>query len=328
MQFTTEVRIDTNVLDVNHSHSILLMGSCFVEHIGEKLKGAKFNALINPYGVLYNPMSIVTSLKEMLNNTPYNLSSLFFYQGLWHSAMHHSVFSGASKEKVLENINDALNEAHLFLKQTDYLVVTLGSSWVYFDKTHHQIVGNCHKQPEHFFTRQLVEVDEIVNEWNRVIELLLAVNPNLKILFTVSPIRHVRDGLHGNQLSKSTLLLSIHKLQEQRKNTVYYFPAYEIMLDELRDYRFYADDMCHPSGLAVDYIWEKFIHFAISVQSQDLIKECEKIKKALNHRPFNPESEKHQEFLKNLLEKIEALSKRYPNLAFNKEIELCHTQLI
>ncbi len=328
MQFTTEVKVRKNVIDINHSQSILLMGSCFVEHIGVKLKESKFDVFINPYGVLYNPMSITDSLEEILKNKKYQQKDLFFYQGLWHSKMHHSMFSNVSADKVLETINYHLDLAYDFLTKADYLIITLGSAWVYYDKESAKVVGNCHKLPENYFIRKLVKVDEIVQEWNRTLDSLLVINPKLEILFTVSPIRHIRDGLHGNQLSKSTLLLAIHKLETQRKNRVHYFPAYEILLDELRDYRFYADDMCHPSELAVDYIWRKFIHYAISVDSQDLISECSKIQKALNHRPFNPESKEHQQFLENLLEKIELLSKRYPNLAFNKEIELCHTQLI
>lgn len=328
MRFSTEVKVKTEEVSVNHTHSLFLMGSCFVEHIGEKLKDSKFEIQINPYGVLYNPMSIALSLMEILERKHYQPKDLFNYQGLWHSSMHHGIFSNTSSSKVLEDINSKIDEAHDFLKHTDFLIITFGSAWVYHSKNEKSIVGNCHKLPEKYFHRRRVEVKDIVALWTVVIESLMKLRPSLKIIFTVSPIRHIRDGLHGNQLSKSTLLLAIDELQNHWKKNTHYFPAYEIVLDELRDYRFFADDMCHPSSLAIDYIWEKFIKFAVSSDTQQVITECQKINKALRHRPFNYQSEEHQLFLRNLLLKLEELSKRYPNLAFNKEIELCHTQLI
>ncbi len=328
MRFRTEVKVKTEGMSINHTHSLLLMGSCFVEHIGTRLKESKFDVQVNPYGVLYNPMSIAFSLKEILEGKQYQFKNLFNYQGLWHSSMHHSVFSNESKSKVLEDINKKIKVAHDFLKQMDVLIITFGSAWVYHSKNENLIVGNCHKLPESSFCRRRVEVNEIIDLWNVLIESLIKLRPSLKLIFTVSPIRHIRDGLHENQLSKSTLLLAIDELQKQWGKCIYYFPAYEILLDELRDYRFFADDMCHPSSIAIDYIWEKFIKFAISSDSQQLMAECQKINKSLNHRPFDYQSKEHQLFLRNLLLKIEELSKRYPNLAFNKEIELCHTQLI
>lgn len=328
MRFRTAVKVRAEEVSINHSHSVLLMGSCFVEHIGKKLNESKFNVQINPYGVLYNPLSIALSLKEILEGKPYLPQDLFYHQGLWHSAMHHSTFSDASHSTVLERINQRMEKAHDFLGQMDFLILTFGSAWVYQSRSENQIVGNCHKLPESCFHRRRVEVNEIVAVWNDLLETLMQRKPSLKIIFTVSPIRHIRDGLHENQLSKSTLLLAIDELQKRWKKNIHYFPAYEIALDELRDYRFFADDMCHPSALAIDFIWEKFVHFAISSDSKGVMAACEEINKALSHRPFDYQSEAHQLFLKNLILKIEELSKRYPNLAFNKEIELCRTQLI
>lgn len=336
MRFRTEVKIDSSQLKINHNHSLLLIGSCFVEHMGKKLNDTKFNVLINPYGVLYNPLSISASLHEIVEKKEYCKGQLFNHQGLWHSAMHHSSFSNVSQTEVLEHINREINTAYNFINQSDYLVVTFGSAWVYHNKLQNNkigietssVVGNCHKLPERYFNRRLISVSEITKEWNSLLVDLFSINPSMKIIFTVSPIRHLRDGLQGNQLSKSTLLLAIHELKKQWNEQVVYFPAYEIVLDELRDYRFFSDDMCHPSLLAIEYIWEKFTGSFLSPESLAIIEECNQINKALSHRPFNPESKEHQRFLRTLIDKIEKLSKRYPNLALNKELELCHTQLI
>ena len=241
--------------------------------------------------------------------------------------MHHGDFSSADKEKVLETINTRLQEAHAVFSQLDYLLLTFGTAWVYESKETGRVVSNCHKQPETKFTRRKLSVDEIVLDYKELLSDVLLRNPKLKILFTVSPIRHVRDGLHANNLSKATLLLAVEQLQMLFPGHVFYFPAYELLLDELRDYRFYAEDMVHPSKLAVDYVWERFVHSCISADALQIMEESENIRKSLAHRPFHPESDEYKRFLGQIVLKIERLNGKYPYLDFKKEREICRIRL-
>ncbi len=216
----------------------------------------------------------------------------------------------------LQQINDRLRQAHDRMSRTDWLLLTWGTTFVYQQRETGRIVSNCHKQPEKLFTRRMLTVDEIVDEYTRFLKELRNQNSTLKVLFTVSPIRHIRDGMHANQLSKATLLLAIEQLQSIFPTTIFYFPSYEIMLDELRDYRFYADDMLHPSPLAVNYLWERFSDVFFSDETKTIMDECESIRKALAHRPFHPDSEEHKRFLGQIVLKIERLNRKYPYLEF------------
>ena len=205
-------------------------------------------------------------------------------------------------------------------------MLTFGTAWVYEQKHTGRIVGNCHKQPDKLFTRRLLSVEEIVVEYFDLLKMLQELNPNLKVLFTVSPIRHAKDGMHGNQISKSTLLLAIDTLQHHYP-MCHYFPSYEIVLDELRDYRFYADDMLHPSPLAIRYLWERFSETFFSSETKQVIVAVQDIRRDLAHKPFHPESEAYQRFLGQIVLKIERLIGKYPYLDFQKETELCHIRL-
>ena len=295
MEFRTQVKQEKALFTFSHADSILLMGSCFAENIGEKLTNHFFPVDINPFGTLYNPASVASGLRMLIDSQSLKPSDLFCHEGVYHS---------------LQQINDRLNSSSAVLKMADRLVVTFGTAWVYKLKTNGSIVANCHKLPDKLFSRTRLTVSDIVSEWTDLLNLLLARNPNLKILFTVSPVRHWKDGANGNQLSKATLLLSIDELRRLFPDCVDYFPAYEIIMDELRDYRFYADDMLHPSSLAVEYIWKSFSEQFLSSESFALLKDLAEVQKAINHRPFNPESEAYHSFIKQTLRKAEDINDR------------------
>lgn len=327
MDFQTKVELPAGLPPVTHSGQILLLGSCFAENMGRQLAENKFRVDINPFGILYNPLSVSAALGEILKGKVYLEEDLFFHNGLWNSPMHHGSFSASVPEDTLRNINNRLLQAHRSIQQLDWLMLTFGTAYAYEQKETGRVVSNCHKLPESTFTRRLLSVNEIVNAYTSLITTMAARNPDLKILLTVSPIRHIRDGMHANQLSKSTLLLAIERFQQQFPSHIFYFPSYEIVLDELRDYRFYADDMLHPSPMAVRYLWNRFSDAFFSAETQQIMSEVESIRRGLAHKPFHPGSETYQRFLGQIVLKIERLIRKYPYLDFQKETELCHTRL-
>lgn len=308
MEFRTQVKFEKALFTFSHKDLILMMGSCFAENIGEKLKSYFFPVDINPFGTLYNPASVASALQMLIDDKQLTASDLFGYEGQFHSFTHHSRFSTPTEEEALRKINERLSFSAATLKNADRLVVTFGTAWVYSLKEDDRIVANCHKLPEKMFLRTRLRVEDIVEEWSELLNKLHRLNPKLKVLFTVSPIRHWKDGANGNQLSKATLLLAIDELRRQFPDFTAYFPAYEIMMDELRDYRFYSDDMLHPSPLAVEYIWECFSGHYLSRDTLVLLKELAEIDKALNHKPFNPEGESYRNFLRQTLKKAESIS--------------------
>ena len=327
MDFYTAVELPTDMPRLTHADRLMLLGSCFATNMGIKLTDAKFCCDVNPYGVLYNPLSISAALREIRAGKKYDSDHLFFFRECWHSPMHHGDFSSAEVEEALQCINERLQEAHNNLTKVDYLMLTFGTAWVYQSKDTGQIVANCHKQPEANFTRRKLSIEEIVLDYKTLLTDLFMQNPKLKILFTVSPIRHVRDGMHANALSKATLLLAIEQLQVAYPEQVFYFPAYELLMDELRDYRFYAEDMVHPSEVAVRYVWQRFVETCISADALQIMEESENIRKALLHKPFHPESDEYKRFLGQIVLKIDRLNGKYPYLDFKKEKEICRIRL-
>lgn len=289
------------------------MGSCFADNIGDRLRIAGFDCLRNPFGTLYNPASIARAMTIALSwhGMEKIAKDVFESNGLWHSWMHHSRFSADSRQKLLDNIGVSLNSIEERLSELDVLIVTFGSAFVYRLKETGDIVANCHKQNENLFDRGRLQIQEIVNQWTELIARLKEINPKMRIIFTVSPIRHKRDGLHENQLSKSTLLMAIDEICANDSSMCLYFPSYEIMMDELRDYRFYADDMVHPSSLAVEIIWERFVETYMSKQTKLISAECRKVMAALSHRPFNPDGAEYAKFRASVMEKIQKLKKDY-----------------
>lgn len=326
MEFRTRVELPVGNGEIRHSDRLMAWGSCFAENIGKLLDDYKFTCDLNPFGILYNPLSIARAMDTLLERRLYTESNLLYHKGNWCSLMHHSAFSSADKEECLSHINTRIRQGADNLEQADWLLFTWGTACIYEWKETGEIAGNCHKLPEKLFTRRLLETKEIVDTYTRLLAELHKRNPKLNVVFTVSPIRHAKDGMHGNQLSKATLLLAIDKLCE-RFSFCHYFPSYEIMMDELRDYRFYADDMFHPTPLAVNYIWQCFQTVFFKPATLQIMKQWDEIKKALAHRPFHPESATYRTFLSQILLKIETLKEKFPYLDVQNEETLCQALL-
>lgn len=292
MKLATNVEIPRSPYSMEYGVPMLLLGSCFADEIGGKMKDTGFEVLNNPFGTLYNPYSVAACLQRTLENMPIAEDEMVFHEGLWHSWLHHSRFSHPEKRVCLEQCNDSVRQAHGFLQKSPWVWITFGTAWVfalvqgagYNVHTTGAIVANCHKLPPSCFERYRLTVPEIVEMWKPLVEKLSGMG--CRIVFTVSPIRHMADGAHGNQLSKATLLLAVDALVEMFGN-VQYFDSYEILMDELRDYRFYARDMCHPSGLAVDLVWERLQQTYMSETTRICVGRNEKLHRQLRHRPLH-----------------------------------------
>ncbi len=313
MKLSTAVSIPKSDVLIDHQNPIFLIGSCFAENIGTKLIDSKFDVNVNPNGIIFNPISIVNALKRIIKLDLYQENELKDYDNNWFSFQHHSSFSSFNKEECLTKVNDELRNGHDHLKKTKTIFITFGSAWVY-EYEQIGIVANCHKIPNKNFTKRLLSVKEIITAFESIQDDLKEYN----VIFTVSPVRHSKDGLHENNLSKSTLHLAINNLVEQNSNYSY-FPAYELVIDELRDYRFYKDDLVHLTDLAVDYVWEKFSVGYFSDSTKELNAEIEKVKAAANHRPFNFDSKNHQNFIVHQIQIMDNLNERCPFLSFEEE---------
>jgi hypothetical protein len=319
--FRTEISIDKPLSLIDYNDPIMFMGSCFAENIGARFLQGRFNCMVNPHGILYNPSSIANAINQIIKNKPINESQLVYKDGLYHSFDHHGDFSSTSKEEVLERINHSLQIAHKHLSTCKFLFITFGTAWVFENIEKQHIVANCHKFPAAHFQRYKLETNNIVKNYKTIIYDLKQFNPDLQVIFTVSPVRHIKDGAHGNQLSKSTLLLAIDQLM-QIDNSLQYFPAYELMNDDLRDYRFYADDMLHPNSQAINYIWEKFCQKWFTTSALNFYKDALTIEKARSHRPLFANSPEYEKFVRSTLHKIETLSMLYPLANFKEDRDL------
>ena len=317
MDFRLELTPKTFGSLINHQHSLLLMGSCFTENIGAKLTQHKFTVLENPNGILFNPISICHALKTYAANKKYSNTDLFYANECWNSWQHHSRFSKPDASECLAAINQSQQNAHEFLLQADWLFITLGSAFVY-QKEDGAVVANCHKIHVDTFTKRLLEPDEIKNALQEMQQVLLQLNSKLKIIYTISPVRHLRDGLIENNRSKAVLIQAVHELVNESES-FFYFPAYELVIDDLRDYRFYAEDMVHPNYAATNYVWDKFVGACIDEPTQKLMKSIREIHIAVNHKPFHPGSVQHQIFLNSYLQKVKALRESHPYIDFRKE---------
>lgn len=299
---------------MDYQSNILTLGSCFSENMGLKMKNVFFKTEINPFGVLYNPVSILYSINLLIENKRFTASDIFEYKSLWHSFAHSSSFSDVSSELCLSKMNERIAFASEFIKITDVLLITFGTAWVFTDKESGRVVSNCHKLPSGKFNRRRLTVDEITEAYSDLLTKLKALYPNLNVVFSVSPIRHWKDGAHENTISKSTLLLAVDALQSQFDN-VHYFPAYELLMDELRDYRFYASDMLHPSDVAVEYIWTKFSASVFSEETLQLMKKLEQLAADRAHRPLHPLSPEYALFKENAEKRKNEIIQKYPFLA-------------
>ena len=304
---------------VELNHQLFLAGSCFTEQIGDKLINHKFSVTQNPNGILFNPISIAKSIESYISNQSYQGEDLFFHNELWGSWDHHTKFSSIDQESCLQQINLSQQLAHQQLKKADWLILTLGSAFAY-QLEDNRVVANCHKVPTDKFQKKLYSSTEIHDALATMIEQLKAFNPNLKIIFTISPVRHLRDGFVENNRSKANLITAVAELTESFGH-VFYFPAYELIIDDLRDYRFFAEDMVHPNYQATQYVWEKFIDCCISESTQQLMKEITVINMARKHKPFNPKSNQHLTFLKTHLNKTQELLKKAPFLNLSDELK-------
>lgn len=326
-RFRTVVDIPKSENQINYQTKILMLGSCFVENIGNIMTQNKFNTTVNPFGVIYNPISVANSLKILIENKIFDENDLNFANGLYFSYYHHGSFSNANADECLENMNAKMQSASLDLAGADILFITFGTSWVFELIDSGKVVSNCHKQSAGIFNRYRLEVDEIVKLYKELILSLSLFNPHLKIVFTLSPIRHWKDGAHANQLSKSTLLLAIDHMV-QLFDQVSYFPSYEIVMDELRDYRFYHEDMIHMNTASVNYIWSRFEDTFMHKETLDQMKKIKKLILAAKHRPFNPNSESHQKFVSTTLNNMEDLENQFLNLSFDVERTLMRKNLL
>jgi GSCFA family len=324
MDFHLEFSPKQFLQKINHQHKLLLMGSCFTENIGDKLLAHKFSVLQNPNGILFNPVSVKEAIENYIVNKVITENDLFYLNEAYHSWQHHSRFSGVAKETAVKKINISTNAAHQYLKQSDFVIITLGSAWIYelTNKATNAIIKNVaannHKAPADWFKRRLLSNEEVIAALNSMVLQLQNFNLSLKIVFTISPVRHLREGFVENNRSKAALINAVHLATETFKN-VFYFPAYELVIDDLRDYRFFAEDMVHPNYAATNYVWEKFVATCIDEPSQLLMKEINEINAAINHKPFNPASAAHKKFQEINLNKIKALQHQHQYLDFTKE---------
>ena len=328
MKWNTPIAIEKQKGYLQHGSPMLLLGSCFADNVGEYLQKAKFAIEANPFGTLYNPESIANALERLMCGEEYTIEELQKSGDLWYSYHHHGKFSTPSAETTLRLINDSFTRAVAMLSRCERLIVTFGTAYIYRLAESGEVVANCHKQPAQLFVRTRLEADEIVARWDSLLKRLAYLAPQCKVLFTVSPIRHLSDGAHNNQLSKSTLLLAIDKLCKNNSETCSYFPAYEIVLDELRDYRFYADDMAHPSQQAIGYICERLCDTYFTDATRDIAERCLKIARSLQHRPLNgTDNDAYRQFAQRLIAQMQQAEQLHPCIDYCNEIEELKQQI-
>ena len=318
MEFFIKPDIPPPPFGISHADRLLLVGSCFTSNVGKQLEGLKFSVKHNPTGILFDPYSVVRHLRDALENKKYNTADLAFRDEVWHSYNHHTDFSSTDPEAAIKHINAAISTTSAFLKQANILFLTLGSAFYYRLAENNERVANCHRFPSQTFTKHLAEIDEIVREFKQLIEDIRIQNPSIKIVFTVSPVRHIREGVVNNNRSKARLLEAVHQLCDVLENT-YYFPAYELVIDVLRDYRFYDLDMVHPNYSATQFVFEQFKHTFFNAETMELSDRIKEIAIAYRHKPNFPDTEAHRKFLTANLKKIEALQQAIPQIDWDLE---------
>lgn len=320
MNFFTHIAISRPPRRFSYADRFLLLGSCFAQNMAGYMKENRFDMDVNPFGTLYNPASISRALRILLEGKTFSSSDLFRYGERWYSWMHQGSFSGMSEAECLETINPRLIHAEERLGGLSCLIITWGTAYIYRLRSTGEVVSNCHKVAGREFMRERLSVEDIVADWGELLGLLVNRCPSLQqIILSVSPIRHWKDGAHGNQLSKATLLLAAEQLEQKYPGFVQYFPAYEIMMDELRDYRFYADDMLHPSPQTVEYIWDSFRTNYLTEETLAVMEEWQQINQALHHRPLHPESDAYREFMHQTMLKLKRLQEKFPYFGDEKD---------
>lgn len=318
MRFFLDLNIHKLSEPINHNHKLMLMGSCFTEHIGGYLIDNKFSVHQNPYGILFDPMSVCSSLVNIIEQKRFNEPDFFYANELWASYELHSSYSRPDLQGLVHEINQTQERSHEFLKTADWLIITLGSSFYYWHKDLQKPVANCHKTPQRYFEKRLATIEEIITELGNLYYRLLNFNPHLNLMLTISPVRHLRDGLVENNISKARLIEAVHHICGKFSRVVY-FPAYEIVIDVLRDYRFYDIDLAHPNFQATKYVMERFEETCFNEETKRLNERIGKIVISSKHKPFHPSSNAHQQFKINQLKEIGELKSKYPFLDFNFE---------
>lgn len=318
MQFRTQIPISKSNHPLDYNSKIVSLGSCFAENMGDKFQYLKFQNTINPFGIIFNPVSIEKIIQKAINTALFTEEDVFFHNERWHCFDVHSDLSSSNKEDLLISLNALIKSTNQQITESTHIIITYGTSWVYRNIASDSIVANCYKVPQKQFKKELLSVEEIRKSIANTLKLINAVNPNCNIIFTVSPVRHIKDGFVENQWGKANLISAIHSVlnTEHCKLNTEYFPSYEIMMDELRDYRFYAEDMLHPNQVAIDYIWKRFKETTISETAFAVMDEVENIQKSLSHKPFNPNSESHLKFESKVREKITKLENQYSLMKF------------
>lgn len=316
--FRTCVTCSHNTHKIGHEHAILSIGSCFAETIASRMKEFHFSLCANPTGIVFNPLSAAKTLRRLLSRRSYSEKELFEHDGCWMSFDHHSSFNAPNPHDCLAKIHTFFNEACRCIQQLNTLILTFGTAYGYYHRDTHELVSNCHRLPHTAFQRTLFKISAIVDEYANLFNLLYAQYPDLNIILTISPVRHLRDNPHENQVSKAHLFAAVHGLELQFPK-VYYFPAYEILMDELRDYRFYTDDMVHPAPVAIEYIWKQFCSACISEQSRRFIQLYTPLLQAKSHRIINKYSAASKEFVQKQLAHIELLERQFPSISFNTD---------
>jgi hypothetical protein len=329
MQFQVPIHIKPLEPPVTYRDRLMLIGSCFTEHIGNYLLDMKFNVMQNPNGILFDPLSVCNSLVSYIQNDRYTEADLFYLNESWHSWRHHSRFSGMDTASVLENINRSQEAAHRFLQEASWLIITLGSSFAYqlspeapaaFGGWPGMGVANCHKAPAQAFHKHLCTIEETVTALDGTLYRLFRFNPSLRVIFTISPVRHIRDGVIENNRSKARLLEAVHHLVN-KFDKLYYFPAYELVIDVLRDYRFYDIDMVHPNYAGTQFVLEHFSNACLDEPTRLLMEEIRKIVTARKHKPFNPQSNQHRQFMAASARKVRELQLQFPYLDLQEELD-------
>lgn len=304
---------------ITHNSSLMIFGSCFGEYIGNLLCKYHFKTSINPSGILFNPLSVSSAIKRIISGNIYTKDDLFFYQELWRSFDHHTSFSDPDPDVTTHNINTCFTKAVEMMSKLETLIITFGTAINYCSKKSGRLVANCHKLPHDSFDRNLISIEMIVEEYSGLFKILYSLRPELQVILTVSPVRHLRDSVRENQVSKSFLHAAIYELE--KRFPLYYFPAYEIMMDDLRDYRFYDSDMAHPSQTAIDYIWDKFKSVCITDRSINFINDFADIINAINHRLLRPDLESSHKFIHSNYKKLLELAVSYPETDLSPELD-------
>jgi hypothetical protein len=292
------------------------LGSCFAENMSLKLDYYKFQNYCNPFGIIFNPISIEKLINRVVEKSYYTEKDIFFHNEHWHCFELHSQLSNPEKEVFLSSINGLIESTREKIEQASQIIITYGTAWIYRLRESQIIVANCHKVPQREFDKELLSVSSIKQSISNTIAMIRSINPRVNFIFTISPVRHIKDGFVENQLSKSHLFTALHAILNKDDANLIYFPSYEIMMDELRDYRFYAEDMLHPNQVAIDYIWERLVDATISPNAKETMKEIDSIQKSLQHRSFNPNAHSHQKFEAKLQAKIAKIASQYSFMKF------------